>query len=97
MLGCLISPRTTAVVVADIIAARAAGRELWENELAARDAGSLAQVIFTDPQVAEGGAHGKSGPSRRVRGTDANCPLPRRSGIPRPLQGRLRRMGEIGH
>jgi pyruvate/2-oxoglutarate dehydrogenase complex dihydrolipoamide dehydrogenase (E3) component len=42
-------------VVADIIAARAAGRELWENELAARDAGSLAQVIFTDPQVVEVG------------------------------------------
>jgi pyruvate/2-oxoglutarate dehydrogenase complex dihydrolipoamide dehydrogenase (E3) component len=41
--------------VADIIAARAAGRELWENELAARDAGSVAQVIFTDPQVAEVG------------------------------------------
>ncbi len=40
-------------VVADIIAARAAGRELWENELAARDTGSVAQVIFTDPQVAE--------------------------------------------
>jgi dihydrolipoamide dehydrogenase len=39
-------------VVADIIAARAAGRELWENELTARDAGSVAQVIFTDPQVA---------------------------------------------
>jgi pyruvate/2-oxoglutarate dehydrogenase complex dihydrolipoamide dehydrogenase (E3) component len=38
-------------VVADIIAARAAGRELSENELAARDAGSLAQVIFTEPQV----------------------------------------------
>src|SRR6201999_1297930 len=32
-------------VVAEIIAARAAGRELRENELAARDAGSLAQVI----------------------------------------------------
>ena len=42
-------------VVADIIAARAAGRELWENELAARDAGSLAQVIFTDPQVVKVG------------------------------------------
>jgi pyruvate/2-oxoglutarate dehydrogenase complex dihydrolipoamide dehydrogenase (E3) component len=42
-------------VVADIIAARAAGRELSENELAARDAGSLAQVIFTDPQVVEVG------------------------------------------
>jgi dihydrolipoamide dehydrogenase len=39
-------------VVADIIAARAAGRELSENELTARDAGSLAQVIFTEPQVA---------------------------------------------
>jgi pyruvate/2-oxoglutarate dehydrogenase complex dihydrolipoamide dehydrogenase (E3) component len=38
-------------VVADIITARAAGRELLENELAARDAGSLAQVIFTEPQV----------------------------------------------
>jgi pyruvate/2-oxoglutarate dehydrogenase complex dihydrolipoamide dehydrogenase (E3) component len=42
-------------VVADIIAARAAGRELWENELAARDADSVAQVIFTDPQVVEVG------------------------------------------
>jgi pyruvate/2-oxoglutarate dehydrogenase complex dihydrolipoamide dehydrogenase (E3) component len=42
-------------VVADIIAARAAGRELWDNELAARDVGSLAQVIFTDPQVVEVG------------------------------------------
>jgi dihydrolipoamide dehydrogenase len=39
-------------VVADIIAARAAGRELSENELIARDAGNLAQVIHTDPQVA---------------------------------------------
>lgn len=39
-------------VVADIIAARAAGRELSENELTARDAGNLAQVIHTDPQVA---------------------------------------------
>jgi pyruvate/2-oxoglutarate dehydrogenase complex dihydrolipoamide dehydrogenase (E3) component len=42
-------------VVADIIAARAAGRELWDNELAARDVGSLAQVDFADPQVAEVG------------------------------------------
>ena len=42
-------------IVADIIAARAAGRELGENELAARDAGSLAQVIFTEPQVASAG------------------------------------------
>ena len=39
-------------VVADIIAARAAGRELSENELTARDAGNLAQVIYTEPQVA---------------------------------------------
>lgn len=39
-------------VVADIIAARATGRELSEGELTARDAGSLAQVIFTEPQVA---------------------------------------------
>ncbi|OBK13620.1 dihydrolipoyl dehydrogenase family protein [Mycobacterium asiaticum] len=39
-------------LVAEIIAARAAGRELSENELSARDAGSLAQVIFTEPQVA---------------------------------------------
>ena len=38
-------------LVADIIAARAAGRELGENELAARDSGNLAQVIFTDPQL----------------------------------------------
>jgi dihydrolipoamide dehydrogenase len=38
-------------VVADIIAARAAGRELSENELIARDAGNLAQVIYTEPQV----------------------------------------------
>jgi dihydrolipoamide dehydrogenase len=38
-------------VVADIIAARAAGREVSENELIARDAGNLAQVIYTEPQV----------------------------------------------
>jgi pyruvate/2-oxoglutarate dehydrogenase complex dihydrolipoamide dehydrogenase (E3) component len=42
-------------VVADIITARAAGRELFENELTARDAGNVAQVIFTDPQVVEVG------------------------------------------
>ncbi|OBB68016.1 NAD(P)/FAD-dependent oxidoreductase [Mycobacterium sp. 852014-50255_SCH5639931] len=42
-------------LVAEIIAARAAGRELRENELAARDAGSLAQVIFTEPQVVRAG------------------------------------------
>lgn len=39
-------------LVADIIAARAAGRELSENELTAHDVGSVAQVIFTEPQVA---------------------------------------------
>lgn len=38
-------------LVADIIAALAAGRELFEDELTAHDAGSIAQVIFTDPQV----------------------------------------------
>lgn len=38
-------------LVAEIIAARAAGRELSENELAAREAGNLAQVIYTEPQV----------------------------------------------
>ncbi|MCV7260789.1 dihydrolipoyl dehydrogenase family protein [Mycobacterium shimoidei] len=38
-------------LVAEIIAARAAGRDLSENELAARDAGNLAQVIYTEPQV----------------------------------------------
>ncbi|MGD1238302.1 dihydrolipoyl dehydrogenase family protein [Mycobacterium seoulense] len=42
-------------VVADIIAARAAGRELSEDELTARDSGSLAQVVFTEPQVASAG------------------------------------------
>ncbi|WP_457142390.1 FAD-dependent oxidoreductase [Mycobacterium sp. URHB0021] len=42
-------------LVADIITARAAGRELSDKELAARDAGSLAQVIFTDPQVVKVG------------------------------------------
>jgi dihydrolipoamide dehydrogenase len=38
-------------LVAEIIAARAAGRELGEDELATRDADNLAQVIFTEPQV----------------------------------------------
>lgn len=42
-------------LVADIIAALAAGRELSDNELTARDAGNLAQVIHTDPQVAWAG------------------------------------------
>ncbi|MFZ1161879.1 dihydrolipoyl dehydrogenase family protein [Mycobacterium sp.] len=42
-------------VVADIITARAAGRELSQNELIARDAGNLAQVIHTEPQVAWAG------------------------------------------
>jgi dihydrolipoamide dehydrogenase len=44
-----------AVIVADVIAARARGRELGNDELIARDAGNLAQVIFTDPQVVEVG------------------------------------------
>ena len=83
-------------VVADIIAARAAGRELSENELIARDAGNLAQVIHTEPQVAWVGRTESQAASRRVRGTDANCPLPRRGGIPRPLPGWLPRVGEIG-
>ncbi|OBA72595.1 pyridine nucleotide-disulfide oxidoreductase [Mycobacterium sp. 1554424.7] len=42
-------------LVADIIAALAAGRKLSGNELTARDAGNLAQVIHTDPQVAWAG------------------------------------------
>jgi dihydrolipoamide dehydrogenase len=42
-------------VVADIIMARVAGRELSGSELAARDAGNLAQVIFAEPQVATAG------------------------------------------
>jgi pyruvate/2-oxoglutarate dehydrogenase complex dihydrolipoamide dehydrogenase (E3) component len=42
-------------VVADIIAARSAGRELSEDELIARDGGNLAQVIYTEPQVAKVG------------------------------------------
>jgi pyruvate/2-oxoglutarate dehydrogenase complex dihydrolipoamide dehydrogenase (E3) component len=42
-------------IVADIIQARAAGSEVLNSELAARDIGSLAQVIFTDPQVVEVG------------------------------------------
>ncbi|WP_237682992.1 dihydrolipoyl dehydrogenase family protein [Mycolicibacterium agri] len=42
-------------LVAEIIVARAAGRELRDDELAAHDAGSVAQVIFTDPQVARAG------------------------------------------
>jgi pyruvate/2-oxoglutarate dehydrogenase complex dihydrolipoamide dehydrogenase (E3) component len=45
-----------AVIVADVIAARARGRrQLSNDELIARDAGNLAQVIFTDPQVVEVG------------------------------------------
>jgi dihydrolipoamide dehydrogenase len=42
-------------LVAEIIAARAAGRELRDNELAAHDPGSIAQVLFTDPQVVRAG------------------------------------------
>ncbi|MBU3061938.1 NAD(P)/FAD-dependent oxidoreductase [Nocardia sp. NEAU-G5] len=44
-----------AVIVADVIAARARGRELGNDELIARDASNLPQVIFTDPQVVEVG------------------------------------------
>ncbi|WP_081290881.1 dihydrolipoyl dehydrogenase family protein [Mycobacterium asiaticum] len=39
-------------LVAEIIAAVATGCQLSETELIARDAGSVAQVIFTEPQVA---------------------------------------------
>jgi pyruvate/2-oxoglutarate dehydrogenase complex dihydrolipoamide dehydrogenase (E3) component len=42
-------------LVADIIVTRAARRELSDHELAARDVGSLAQVIFTEPQVVTAG------------------------------------------
>ena len=44
-----------AVVVADIIAARAQGRRLGADELIARDPHNLPQVIYTDPQVVEVG------------------------------------------
>lgn len=44
-----------AVVVADIIAARARGRQLADDELIARDPHNLPQVIYTDPQVVEVG------------------------------------------
>jgi dihydrolipoamide dehydrogenase len=65
-------------VVADVIAARAAGLELSENELTVRDAGSLAQVIFTEPQVvwvgrtecqarAEGSWYGRELPITQAR------------------------------
>lgn len=42
-------------IVAEIVAAQASGRQLSEIDLAAHDSGSLAQVIFTDPQVVEVG------------------------------------------
>lgn len=44
-----------AVVVADIIAARARGRQLADDELVARDPHNLPQVVYTDPQVVEVG------------------------------------------
>jgi len=44
-----------AVVVADVIAARARGRELADDELIARDPHNLPQVVYTDPQVVEVG------------------------------------------
>lgn len=44
-----------AVLVADIIAARARGRQLDADELVARDPHNLPQVVYTDPQVVEVG------------------------------------------
>jgi pyruvate/2-oxoglutarate dehydrogenase complex dihydrolipoamide dehydrogenase (E3) component len=44
-----------AVVVADVIAARARGRQLADDELIARDPHNLPQVVYTDPQVIEVG------------------------------------------
>ena len=44
-----------AVVVADVIAARARGRRLGAAELIARDPHNLPQVVYTDPQVVEVG------------------------------------------
>jgi len=44
-----------AVVVADVIAARAQGRQLDADELIARDPHNLPQVVYTDPQVVEVG------------------------------------------
>ena len=44
-----------AVVVADVIAARARGRQLGPDELIARDPHNLPQVVYTDPQVVEVG------------------------------------------
>jgi len=44
-----------AVVVADVIAARARGRQLDADELVTRDAHNLPQVVYTDPQVVEVG------------------------------------------
>ncbi|MGV9799608.1 dihydrolipoyl dehydrogenase family protein [Mycobacterium sp. NPDC003449] len=38
-------------VVADVITARAEGRQLGDDDLVARDTGNLAQVVFTSPQV----------------------------------------------
>ena len=44
-----------AVVVADVIAARARGRQLGTDELIARDPHNLPQIVYTDPQVVEVG------------------------------------------
>lgn len=44
-----------AVVVADVIAARARGRRLDADELIAHDPHNLPQVVYTDPQVVEVG------------------------------------------
>jgi pyruvate/2-oxoglutarate dehydrogenase complex dihydrolipoamide dehydrogenase (E3) component len=71
-----------AVIVADVIAARARGRRLGDDELIARDAGNLAQVIFTDPQVVEVGrtesqarADGFAVTTRTARFPEANPTL----------------------
>jgi pyruvate/2-oxoglutarate dehydrogenase complex dihydrolipoamide dehydrogenase (E3) component len=71
-----------AVIVADVIAARARGRKLGDDELIARDAGNLAQVIFTDPQVVEVGrtenqarADGFAVTTRTARFPEANPTL----------------------
>jgi dihydrolipoamide dehydrogenase len=63
-------------VVAEIIAARAAGREVSENELIARDADNLAQVIYTEPQVVRVGRNESQAQAEgfAVRTRTANYP-----------------------
>jgi pyruvate/2-oxoglutarate dehydrogenase complex dihydrolipoamide dehydrogenase (E3) component len=71
-----------AVIVADVIAARARGRKLGDDELIARDVGNIPQVIFTDPQVVEVGrtenqarAEGFAVTTRTARFPEANPTL----------------------